>query len=169
MTCVPRGVDRPGLIDLSGSECGIPCSPLAWLQASVSKQPAGGGSLWEGNECVNNSGKSLLAQELLAPVANEIRVKHDESSIHTVFIPIHRFFIPPHPPGTTALQFFKAKKSSIHSLDRGTQGGAARGISARRSPVRRGPGGGAPAGAGPWASGPRPRPPCGAAPACAAR
>jgi hypothetical protein len=72
---------------------------------------------------VNNSGKSLLAQELLAPEVNEIRVKHDELSIHTVFIPIHRFFIPSQPPGTIALQSFKAKKSSIHSLDRGTQGG----------------------------------------------
>lgn len=66
-----------------------------------------------------NSGKSLLAQELLAPVANEIRVKHDESSIHTVFIPIHCFFIPSQPPETTALQCFIEKKSSIYSLDRG--------------------------------------------------
>jgi hypothetical protein len=43
---------------------------------------------------VNNSGKPLLAQRLLAPEVNEIFVKPDESTIHTVFIPIHRFFHP---------------------------------------------------------------------------
>jgi hypothetical protein len=64
---------------------------------------------------VNNSGEPLLAQRLLAPEVNEIRVKHDESSIHTVFIPIHPLFIPPQSPGTTAPQCFTAKKSSIHS------------------------------------------------------
>jgi hypothetical protein len=64
---------------------------------------------------VNNSGKPLLAQRLLAAELNEIRVKHDELSIHTVFIPIHPFFIPPQLPGTTAAQCFTAKKSSIHS------------------------------------------------------
>jgi hypothetical protein len=64
---------------------------------------------------VNNSGKPLLAQRLLASEVNEIRVKHDELSIHTVFIPIHPFFIPPQPPATTAAQCFTAKRSSIHS------------------------------------------------------
>jgi hypothetical protein len=64
---------------------------------------------------VNNSGKPLLAQRLLAAELNEIRVKHDELSIHTVFIPIHPFFISPQLPGTTAAQCFTAKKSSIHS------------------------------------------------------
>jgi hypothetical protein len=64
---------------------------------------------------VTNSGKPLLAQGLLAPEVNEIRVKHDELSIHTVFIPIHPFFIAPQSPATTAPQCFTAKKSSIHS------------------------------------------------------
>jgi hypothetical protein len=58
---------------------------------------------------VNNSGRPQLAQRLLAPEVNEIRVKHDESSIHTVFIPIHRFFIPPRSPETTAPQCFSGK------------------------------------------------------------
>ena len=56
---------------------------------------------------MTNSGKPLLAQKLLAPEVNESRVKHDELSIHTVFIPIHPFFIPPQLPGTTALQCFQ--------------------------------------------------------------
>ena len=79
---------------------------------------------------MNNSGKSQLAQGLLAPEANEIRVKHDELSIHTVFIPIHRFFIPLQPSRTTAPQCFSEKKSSIHSLDRGGHRGATRSPSA---------------------------------------
>jgi hypothetical protein len=64
---------------------------------------------------VNNSGRPQQAQRLLAPEVNEIPVNRDESSIHTVFIPIHRFFIPSQPPETTALQCFIEKKSSIHS------------------------------------------------------
>ena len=64
---------------------------------------------------MNNSGKPLLAQRLLAAELDEILVKPDESTIHTVFIPIHPFFIPPQLTGTTALQCFTAKKSSIHS------------------------------------------------------
>jgi hypothetical protein len=64
---------------------------------------------------VNNSGRCLLVQGLLAPEVDEILVKPDELTIHTIFIPIHPFFIPPPSPATTAPQCFTAKKSSIHS------------------------------------------------------
>jgi hypothetical protein len=64
---------------------------------------------------VNNSGRSLLVQGFLAPEVDEILVKPDELTIHTIFIPIHPFFIPPQSPATTAPQCFTAKKSSIHS------------------------------------------------------
>ncbi len=66
-------------------------------------------SLWEGNECVNNSGRPLLMQGVRVPEANEPLVMPDEWTIHTVFIAIHRFFIPPQSPGTTAPQFFTEK------------------------------------------------------------
>ncbi len=108
------------LADCPGRDCCVRCRQLVWLRVPASRWRSGWGvSLWEGNEWVNNSGRPLLMQGVRAPEANEPPVKPDEWTIHMVFIAIHRFFIPPQSPGTTAPQFFTEKKSSIHSLNEG--------------------------------------------------